>query len=93
VNWLPWSVLKIKGPTVSRQRLFHRFDKRNRRPSYWINATTGNALWAAQVATMKQMDRSAASAKVDEGYQAVREDYLRQRDYRCRELTASIRQQ
>jgi|GEM_PF-2007381 len=52
-----------------------------------------NALWAAQLATMKQMDRSAAAAKVDEGYQSVREEYLRQRDYRCRALAASIHKQ
>jgi len=55
-----------------------------------------NALWLAEIATSRTMDYSAAAAaalKVDEGYDAVKEEYLRQRHYRCQALDAAIDRQ
>lgn len=55
-----------------------------------------NALWLAEIATSRSMDYSAAAAaaqKVGEGYDAVKEEYLRQRHYRCQALDAAIDRQ
>lgn len=55
-----------------------------------------NALWLAEIATSRTMDYSAAAAaalKVDEGYEAVKEEYLRQRHYRCQAMDAAIDRQ
>jgi len=60
-------------------------------PPILLFVAAKNALWIAEVATIKQMDMEAAAAPTEtEAFEDVRENYLRGRNYRCQMLRHEI---